>query len=419
MIGAASRGRSGAKGSRKTAKKTPVRGNWRMRVRTWLNPFAFLPMGVRVFLGRRFEEVAGAALVALGLFGLLALVSWSRHDPSLNNATGLAPQNWMGMPGAYISDILLQTLGLGALVLLIPPIAWGLRLARHDMPPRLVLRVAAWLLATLFAAAFLGTLPLLAIWALAPGLGFGGVLGDALSSLGLQLFAPFIGNGLSYAVTALVTAPVTGFLALYAADLEWMEIVALANRATFWRRAEEDEEEEEDQLAYPVRRRRRGEAEIEVPSVAQRGPQRRGKRGVRPYRPDVEPSRLRVIAWTIGDHVTDLRDRLLRQGDYAPLSPAEIAEARMTGFGTRGATRKSTVDDFDDEDEDEDEIDVDLDEDEGEMPRGRLGPKLGGKPVPPISRTAPKAAKPSKRAVREAQPTLALEPKSDYQLPPL
>ncbi|HUD52947.1 DNA translocase FtsK, partial [Parvibaculum sp.] len=47
------------------------------------------------------------------------------------------------------------------------------------------------------------------------------------------------------------------------------------------------------------------------------------------------------------------------------------------------------------------------------------GPKLGGKPVPPISRTAPKAAKPSKRAVREAQPTLALEPKSDYQLPPL
>ena len=375
-----------------------------------LNPLAFLPMGARVFLGRRFEELAGAALVMFGLFGFLALVSWSRNDPSLNNATGLAPRNWMGMPGAYISDILLQTLGLGTVFLFAPPIAWGIRLARHDMPRRLVLRVAAWLLATLFAAAFLGTLPLLAIWALAPGLGFGGVLGDALSALGLQVFAPFIGNGMSYALTALVTAPIAGFLALYAADVEWNEIVALTNRSAFWRR-EEAEDEEEEQLAYPVRRRPRG-GEIEPPA-----PQRRGKR---PHRPDVEPSRLRVLAWSVGDIFTDLRDRLMRDGDYAPLSADEIAEARVAGFKSRSARKAEPDDDY----EDEDEIDVDFEDDEIEddvpsiLKRGRLEPTLDGKSAPRVSRSAPKP-KPSKRAVREAQPALPLEPASNYQLPPL
>jgi len=370
-------------------------------VRSWANPLAYLPMGARVFLGRRFEEAAGIALGLLGFFGLLALVSWSRHDPSLNNATGLPPQNWMGMPGAYISDILLQTLGLGALFLLIPPIAWGIRLVRHDMPPRLVLRVASWLLATLFAAAFLGTLPLLQIWALAPGLGFGGVLGDALSTLGLRLFAPFIGNGLSYALTALITAPVAAFLALYAADLEAAEIVEMGRRARFWVRREEDEEEEEEELSYPLRRRRRGE--VEEP------PARRAKR--LPRRPDVEPSRLRVLAWSVGDFFTDWRDRLMRQGDYAPLSPEEIADARMRDtFGRRGAR------------DEEDEIDVDLDDEEDDVPspRGaaRAEPKFDAKTPPRVSRTAQKP-KPSKRAAKEAQPSLALEPASDYQLPPL
>ncbi len=378
-------------------------------MRRWANPLTYLPMGVRVFLARRLEEAAGAGLVLLALACLLAFLSWSRADPSLNNATGLEPRNWLGMPGAYIADILLQTLGLGALVLILPPIAWGARLVRHDMPPRLVLRVAAWLLATLFAATFLGTLPLLQVWALAPNLGFGGVLGDALSALGLKLFAPFIGNGASYALTALLTAPVAAVLALYAADLDAAEIAQLARRAAFWRR-DDEVEEEEAALSYPLRRRRRGAAadddDDEMPAArfARRLPRRP------PHRPDVEPSRLRVLAWTIGDFITDRRDRLMRQGEYAPLSPEEIAEARARGgFGRAGL-------------EDEDDFDVDLDVD---APPGRKlaaamrAAKVDAKSPPRVSRGAPRAAKPSKRAVKEAQPSLALEPASDYQLPPL
>ncbi|HEX7776380.1 MAG TPA: DNA translocase FtsK, partial [Parvibaculum sp.] len=376
----------------------------------WSSPLAFLPMGVRVFVNRRLEETAGLLLVAIGLFGLLALLSWHQTDPSLNNATGIAPKNWMGMPGAYIADILLQTLGLGALLLLAPPIVWGARLLVHEAPTRLVLRVAAWLLATLFAAAFLGALPMLKLWALAPRLGFGGVLGEALSALGLSVFAPFTGNGFAYFLTALIAAPIAGWLALFAADLEAAEVAALAARAAFWRSAEEDDEEDDEDMSYPVRRRRRGAALEEAAPVV---PARRGKKKTLPRRPDVEPSRLRVLAWSIGDTFTDWRDRLLRQGEYGALSREEIAAARLGGgFGRRG------------EIDEEDEIDVDLEEDDEEdaAPRragGRVEPKIDAKIAPRVSRTAPKVTKPSKRASAEAQPKLALEPVSDYQLPPL
>ena len=379
-------------------------------MRIWANPLAYLPMGARAFLGRRFEEAAGAAFVLLGLAGLLALVSWSGADPSWNNSTEAAPRNLMGFWGAHLSDVLLQALGLAALMLLIPPIVWGLRLFRHEGVGRPVLRVAAWLLGALLTAAFFGNLPILGIWALAPRIGFGGIIGDKLVQMSLGLMAPVMGFGLSYTVTALLTAPVAGFLVLYAADLDLADLAALSRRAAFWRREDgEEEEDDEEELSYPLRRRRRGEATAERPA-----PRASKKRS--PRRPDVEPSRLRVLAWSIGDFVTDWRDRLLRRGDYAPLSAEEIAEARMGGgFGRRGAR--------DDDEDYEDEIDIDIDLDEDDEPtmrglRDRVEPTLGAKPAPRVSRTAPKA-RPSKRAAKEAQPSLALEPASDYQLPPL
>jgi len=397
VIGQAARGRPARK-----KKSEPARDNWRvMRVRAWLNPLVYLPMGMRLFLARRFEEAAGAGLVALGLFGLAALMSWSSADPSLNNATGLPPQNWMGLPGAYISDILLQTLGLGALVLLVPPIVWGVRLARHEIPALLVLRVAAWLTATLFAAAFLGALPRPWFWPLA--LGLGGVLGDALAALGLSLFAPFLGDFLSYTLTVLITAPIAGWLVLFAANLEAAEIVALARRLAFRRANDDDGDDEDEDMSYPVRRRRR--ADSAAPS--------------RPVRPDLEPSRLRIIAWAVTDQLTDWRDRLMRQGEYAPLSPREIAEARAgrDAFG-RLEPRLGDDDDFDGEEEEEHPPRPDR-----QTAARRIEPRTetrgSAKSAPRVNRNPQKPAKPSKRAAREAQPTLDLEPGSDYQLPPL
>ncbi|HEY4343938.1 MAG TPA: DNA translocase FtsK 4TM domain-containing protein [Parvibaculum sp.] len=378
-------------------------------------------MGVRVFVSRRFEELFGASLVALGIFGLLALLSWHQADPSWNNATGATPHNWMGLWGAHISDVLLQALGLASLVLLLPTIAWGVRIATHDLPTRPVFRVAACFAATLFAAAFLGTVPIIKYWALAPHLGFGGFLGDIFAGFGQAAFASVTGRGLAFALTALITAPLAGWLALFAADLEYAQVTDWVRRIAALRSLVEDDDEEEETLSYPLRSRRRRvadeEDEEEEPLTVTRG--RRATK--RPRRPDVEPSRLRVAIWSLTDAATDWRDRMLRQGEYGALSPEEIAIARLgsSGFGKRNAAAEDDEDDGEDDDVDANYEDEDENDEEESPRRGRLEPKLDAKSAPRVSRTAPKVTKPSKRAAREAQPALALEPANDYQLPPL
>ena len=134
-------------------------------MRKWIvNPLTWLPPAVSDFVARRLVESAGAVLMGIALFGLLAVMSWSIDDPSLNNATTRPPSNWMGLPGAYTADILLQTLGIASLFLMLPVFVWGLRAFAHRRISHVVFRVAAWLAGTLAAATFFGALPHFTSW---------------------------------------------------------------------------------------------------------------------------------------------------------------------------------------------------------------------------------------------------------------
>ncbi|MEQ8266111.1 MAG: DNA translocase FtsK 4TM domain-containing protein [Parvibaculum sp.] len=363
------------------------------RVRRWLvNPLTYLPPAVSAFLGRRLVEGAGVVLFALACFGLLAVLSWSIDDPSLNNATTRAPGNWMGLPGAYVADVLLQTLGLACILLLLPPFVWGLRAFSHRVSSHIVFRVAAWLAGTLAAATFFGALPRFAFWPLA--LGLGGVLGDALSALGLSVFAPLTGEVVAYTLTALISAPAAFFLVLFATDTSLADLRAAAERLRDWRK--EEEEVEARRYTSGARPRRRASVEDEP---------------ARPHRPDVEPSRLRVLMWEIGDRLSDGTDRLLRRGDYAPLSAEEIDAARqgrLGEFGRRSAEERAS-----------ERRARRREERNARAAEERVEPTLSEKPGPRVSRGTPKPVKPSNRAAREAQPKLPLEPAGDYQLPPL
>ena len=63
----------------------------------------------------------GLVLPLVSLLLLLALATYHASDPSLNTATDLAlphaVQNWVGLFGAYLSDLLLQVLGVTAFLL--------------------------------------------------------------------------------------------------------------------------------------------------------------------------------------------------------------------------------------------------------------------------------------------------------------
>ena len=55
----------------------------------------------------------GMVLLLVSLLLFLALATYHSTDPSLNTATGTAtPHNWIGLFGAYLSDLLLQALGI-------------------------------------------------------------------------------------------------------------------------------------------------------------------------------------------------------------------------------------------------------------------------------------------------------------------
>ena len=66
---------------------------------------------------RRLNELVGFLLCVSALLLFLALSSYSPLDPSFNSASVLtgshAARNWIGIIGAYLSDIILQFWGIG------------------------------------------------------------------------------------------------------------------------------------------------------------------------------------------------------------------------------------------------------------------------------------------------------------------
>ena len=152
-------------------------------------------------------------LIALAVVGicLAALASWSVDDPSFSYATDKAPANWLGFPGAAIADILFQTLGLAALVLVVAPALWGWALARKRVVTGMGLRALAWIGSTFLAAGVLSFIAMPATWPLPTGLG--GLVGGVFSNT----------------AASIAGAPVSGLMGTLFAI-----IIAIPTLALFW-----------------------------------------------------------------------------------------------------------------------------------------------------------------------------------------
>jgi len=105
----------------------------------------------------------GLVLLLVSLLLLFALATWHASDPSFNTSAGIAgphpARNWIGLFGAYLSDLLLQSLGITAffLPLWIGGLGWSWMHSRPGGSP--LLRWIGTLLALVFLPATLGLIP--------------------------------------------------------------------------------------------------------------------------------------------------------------------------------------------------------------------------------------------------------------------
>jgi DNA segregation ATPase FtsK/SpoIIIE, S-DNA-T family len=111
-----------------------------------------LPASIREALTRRLRELAGLGLLSFSGVAAAALMTWSVQDPSLSHATSRSIRNIVGYPGAISADLLMQILGLGAIMLVLPVAIWGWRMLTHRTFDREALRLGCWILCTIIAA---------------------------------------------------------------------------------------------------------------------------------------------------------------------------------------------------------------------------------------------------------------------------
>src|ERR1700744_2309337 len=147
-----------------------------------------LPVSMREALERRLRELPGLGLITLAGVACAALMTWSVQDPSLSHATSRAIRNVIGYPGAIGADLLMQILGLGAIMVILPVAVWGWRMMTHRHFDREALRLGAWVLCMASAAGFASCWPHTGAWPLPTGLG--GVVGDALVRAPAVVFGP-------------------------------------------------------------------------------------------------------------------------------------------------------------------------------------------------------------------------------------
>ena len=70
-----------------------------------------------LFFSRRLQELSGAILVSIGFFLAVALLTYTSSDPSLNSVGLSSASNLVGLPGAIVSDLLLQSADFGFVLL--------------------------------------------------------------------------------------------------------------------------------------------------------------------------------------------------------------------------------------------------------------------------------------------------------------
>ena len=144
-----------------------------------MKPLHFAVSPTRI---RPLNILLGLVLILVSLLLIMALVTYTPSDPSMNTAAGpLAPHNWIGLFGAWLSDLLLQSFGLTAFMLPLWLGGLGWTWMRSRSGGSISLRLIGSILALAFVPAAFALLPWHWLWLHA--LPFEGVVGRLMAGL--------------------------------------------------------------------------------------------------------------------------------------------------------------------------------------------------------------------------------------------
>jgi S-DNA-T family DNA segregation ATPase FtsK/SpoIIIE len=213
----------------------------------------------------------GVLLLLVSLLLLLSLATWHASDPSLNTASGEAGphavHNWIGLFGAWLSDLLLQSIGITAffIPLWLGGLGWTWMHSRPSGSPWL--RWTGTVIAVVFLPAVFGLLPWHWRWLhLLPVEGVLGRLTSALLVGYINIQGAWLVAGI-LAATGLYFASAVSFWALKESIEErWIHVQAWHDR---WRNWREERAERKAELQA-----QRTEEAMEEPVEAEHRPSR-------------------------------------------------------------------------------------------------------------------------------------------------
>ncbi len=210
-----------------------------------------IPIALSPTRSRALNMFLGLVLALVSVLVLLALITYHPADPSLNTSTDSAlprdVQNWIGLFGAWLSDLLLQSIGITTflLPLWLGGVGWNWMRSRSGG--------AAWLrwigcaLAIVFLPAVLGLLPW--HWRWLHAVPVEGVMGRLVSGM-LVVYLNIQGAWLVAAVLAgagvYFASAVNLWVIKQAIEDRWIHAISMNDRWRNWReeRAERKAEQE-------------------------------------------------------------------------------------------------------------------------------------------------------------------------------
>jgi S-DNA-T family DNA segregation ATPase FtsK/SpoIIIE len=211
---------------------------------------------------RRLNEVIGLTVLVAAALLLLALLTYTPSDPSLNTVGGTSisgrpAHNWTGIFGAYLADALLQLFGIAVFYLPIALASLGLTWMRSRPAGSSAAKLIGAALWLLFGPALFGLSPRLVLWRHAVPLEglTGRLIADALVHV-LNLPGALIVTALMVLLALYFSSTFTFIAARDWFAVRFAFIANWRDRWRNWRQSKKDKDADQVIAAYESKRER-------------------------------------------------------------------------------------------------------------------------------------------------------------------